>query len=54
MPHPEIERLERGSKKAQVNAAVSACIVREVANGRTQEQATAMCLEMSRQKTGGS
>jgi len=52
MPQPEIEGLEKGSKKGQVSAAVSACIQREMQGGRTQEQATAMCLSMSREKTG--
>ena len=53
MPHAEIERLEKGSSKAQISAAVSACIANEVRGGRDQQQAIAMCSEMARSKTGG-
>ena len=53
MPQPEIERLEKGSEKAQIDAAVSACIAREVNAGTPQDQAVAMCHEMVRKKTGG-
>ena len=53
MPQPEIEALGKGSKKGQRSAAVSACIQREMHKGREQKQAIAMCLEMSRKKTGG-
>lgn len=50
MPHPEIERLSKDSDKAQVQAAVSACIATEVRGGRDQQQAVAMCMEMARGK----
>jgi hypothetical protein len=53
MPHPEIEKLEKGSSKGQTSAAISACISREVNAGKDQEQAVAMCHEMARKKTGG-
>ena len=53
MPQLEIERLEKGSGKAQIQAAVSACIANEVNAGTPREQATAMCSEMARKKTGG-
>lgn len=53
MPIPEIEALQKGSGKGQVDAAISACIAREVGSGRDQEQAVAMCHEMARDKTGG-
>ena len=53
MPHPEIESLTKASKKAQVQAAVSACIAAEVRAGKDQQQAIAMCSEMARGKTGG-
>lgn len=52
-PVPEIERLEKASGKSQVDAAISACISREVAAGRDQEQAVGMCHEMARKQTGG-
>ncbi len=54
MPHPEIDKLEKESKKGQTQAAVSACIAREVNAGTPQDQAVAMCSEMARKKTGGS
>lgn len=53
MPHPEMERLSQDSEKAQVDAAVSACIAAEVRAGREQDQAVAMCMGMARDKTGG-
>lgn len=53
MPHPEIEALTKESKKAQVQAAVSACIAKEVRGGREQDQAVAMCHGMARKQTGG-
>ncbi len=53
MPHPEVERLEKGSEKAQVQSAISACIAAEVRAGRDQQQAIAICSEMARDKTGG-
>ena len=53
MPHPEIEKLDKASGDAQVKAAISACIAREVNAGRDQEQAVAMCYQMVRDKTGG-
>ena len=53
MPVPEIDKLEKRSSKGQIDAAISACISREVNAGREQEQAVAMCHEMARGKTGG-
>ena len=53
MPQVEIERLEKGSSKAQISAAVSACIASEVRSGTDQQQAIAMCHSMAREKTGG-
>ena len=53
MPIAEIERLDKTSGKAQIDAAISACIAQEVRNGREQEQAVAMCHQMARDKTGG-
>ncbi len=50
MPHPEIERLSKESKKGQVQAAISACIATEVRGGTEQQQAIAMCHEMARGK----
>jgi hypothetical protein len=52
MPHPEIERLTKGSSDAQFKAAVSACIATEVKAGRKQDQASAMCYSMARKKMG--
>jgi hypothetical protein len=54
MPNPEIEKLNKQSRKGQRSAAISDCIAREVRRGRDQEQAVAMCHEMARRKTGGS
>jgi hypothetical protein len=53
MPHPEIEKLEKNSSKEQINAARSACIAREIKNGKEKDQAAAMCYSMVRDKTGG-
>ena len=53
MPQPEIERLSKDSEKAQISAAVSACIAREVRAGKTQDEAAGMCYGMVRDKTGG-
>ena len=50
MAQPEIERLDRDSKKAQVTAAISACIAREMDGGMDQQQAIAACHEMARGK----
>jgi len=52
MPHPEIERLDKTSAEAQTQAAISACIAAEIRAGRDKDQATAMCHEMVRNKTG--
>lgn len=49
MPHPEIEALSKDSKKGQISAAVSACVQREMANGRTQDEALGMCYGMARE-----
>ncbi len=46
-----VDRLEPGSEKGQVKAAISDCIATEVRAGKSQEQAVAMCMEMSRKKT---
>jgi len=48
-----VDNLEPGSKEGQVKAAISDCIATEIRNGKSQEQAVAMCMEMSRKKTGG-
>ena len=53
MPIVEIERLSKDSSEAQVRAAISSCIATEVNRGRPQDQAVAMCHEMSRKRTGG-
>ena len=47
-----IDSLERGAGEGQIKAAVSNCIAAEVRNGKSQEQAVAMCMEMVRKKTG--
>lgn len=52
MPHPEIERLEKGASKGQVQAAVSACIAKEINSGKEKDQAAATCYSMVRKKTG--
>jgi len=52
MPHPEIERLEKGSDDAQRKAAISACIASEIRGGTDPDQAKAMCYQMVRDKTG--
>jgi len=54
MPIPEIESLQGKSKDAQVKAAISACIAQEIKNGRSRDQAVAMCYQMARDRTGGS
>ena len=51
MPTP-VDSLEQGSSEGQIKAAVSDCIAQEMRNGKSQEQATAMCLEMAKQKAG--
>lgn len=53
MPIPEIEALGKESKKAQVSAAISACIAQEIRGGTEREQAIAMCHSMARKQTGG-
>lgn len=53
-PIPEIKSLDKGSGKSQTQAAISACIQREINNGRERDEAIAMCHEMARGKTGGS
>ena len=53
MPQPEIESLQQASEDPQIQAAVSACIAREVNAGTPQEQAIAMCQGMARDRTGG-
>lgn len=52
MPHPEIEKLDKNSEKGQKSAARSACIEREINNGRDPKQAQAMCYQMVRDQTG--
>ncbi len=53
MPHPEVERLENGSERAQVQAALSACVAREVSGGMEQQAAVAMCADLVQKRTGG-
>lgn len=53
MPVPEIDVLDKSSGKSQRDAAISACIAREVRAGTEQKQAVAMCHQMARDKTGG-
>lgn len=48
-----VDRLTPDSSDAQIKAAISSCIATEVNAGRPQDQAVAMCHEMSRKKTGG-
>ena len=50
MPITEIERLSKDSSPEQVQAAISACIAQEVRGGMEQEQATAACFSMAREK----
>lgn len=50
MPQPEIDRLDKSSERAQVQAAISACIANEVRAGTDQQQAIRMCHEMAREK----
>jgi len=52
MPIMEIERLDRRSSDAQIQAAISACIATEIRNGRAPDQAKAMCYAMVKEKTG--
>ena len=52
MPHPEIEKLEKGSSKEQRQAAISSCIASEIRGGKDPDQAKAMCYQMVRDKTG--
>lgn len=52
MPVPEIEALDNSSSEAQIKAAISSCIATEVNAGKEQDQAIAMCYQMSRDKTG--
>jgi len=49
----EVDRLEEGSKKGQVDAAVSDCVATEMRNGKSQEEAVAMCIAQAKEKTGG-
>lgn len=51
MPIPEIDKLERGSNDAQKKAALSACIAEQVRQGKTQEQAVAICQDMVNSKS---
>jgi len=51
MPQLEMEKLEKESSSAAIQAAISACIAAEMRNGKDQKQATAMCQEMARSKT---
>lgn len=51
MPQPEIDELSPDSKKGQRSAAISECIRREVAGGKSQDQAIAMCQSMALDKT---
>ena len=53
MPHPEVEALGETSSDDQMKAAISSCIASEVRAGMPQDQATAMCHEQVRGKTGG-
>jgi len=48
-----IDKLTKDSSDDQVKAALSDCIATEVNRGRPQDQAVAMCHEMSRKRTGG-
>ena len=50
MPILEMERLTSSSDKAQIDAAVSACISAEINAGREQDQAVAMCQAMAQEK----
>ena len=53
MPNREMERIEPESKKAQVDAAISACVAEVVRSGKPQDQAVAMCIDMAKRKQGG-
>jgi len=53
VPHPEIEKLDKNAAHAQKSAARSACIEREIHNGKDPKQAEAMCYQMVRDKSGG-
>ncbi|KKM64512.1 hypothetical protein LCGC14_1500610 [marine sediment metagenome] len=53
MPQREVEALQNGSSDDQIKAAISSCIASEVRAGMPQDQATAMCHEQIRGKTGG-
>lgn len=54
MPHPEIEKLDKGSSSEQVQAAISACIATEMHSNpdMKNDQAAAICHSMAREKTG--
>lgn len=52
MPHPDVERLSKGSADAQMKAAMSSCIASEMKKGTPQDQAVAMCASMVREKMG--
>jgi len=49
----EVDKLTVSSSDAQTKAAISDCIATEIRAGKDQEQAVAMCHEMSRKNTGG-
>jgi hypothetical protein len=52
MPIPEMKKINPKSSESQQKATLSSCIATEVKNGRPQDQAVAMCMEMMRKQTG--
>lgn len=53
MPVPEIEKLDKSSSSSQSKAAMSACVQMMMNEGKPQDQAVAMCIEMVKSKMGG-
>jgi hypothetical protein len=52
MPVPELKKLNQSSEDPQKKAALSSCIATEMKSGKSQEQATAMCIGMIDKQTG--
>jgi len=48
-----VDNLTKDSSPEQIRKAISSCIETEISNGKESDQASAMCYDMARKRTGG-
>ena len=49
----EVDKLGQGAEQGQIKAAISDCVATEMRNGKSQEQAVAMCMAQAKDKVNG-